>query len=66
MIQILSFRSRAQISQLIEETANQITNKNSLRKYSMRTVCLGGMSNIRIDFLKMNEKKIYFYLTSVD
>ena len=67
MIQISSFGSRAQIAQLIEETTNPITNKNKQSsKIFNAAVCLGGMSNIHIDFLKMKEKKIFFYLTSVD
>ena len=63
MIQIFSFRSRAQIAQLIEETANEITNKNkkSLKIFNA-AVCLGGMSNIHVDFLKMKEKKSFFTL----
>ena len=58
MIQILSFRSRAQIAQLIEETTNTNKNKESSKIFNA-AVCLGGMSNIHLDFLKMKEKKLF-------
>ena len=53
MMLISSFRSRAQISQLIAETTNQIKNKNKQSSKMFNTaVCLGGMPNIHIDFRK--------------
>ena len=60
---ISSFRSRAQISQLIAETTNQIKNKNKQSSKMFNTaVCLGGMPNIHIDFRKWKEKKSIFTL----
>ena len=63
MFQISSFGSRAQIAQLLEETTNQITNKNKQSsKIFDAAVCLGRMSNIHIDSRKMKEKKSIFTL----
>ena len=59
MMLISSFRSRAQIVQLIAETPNQITNKNKHAKMFNTVVCLGGMPNIHINFGKLKKKNLF-------
>ena len=67
MIQILSFGSRAQIAQLIDETTNQITNKS---KQSSKTFNAAVFLRKDVEHKHRSpeneRKKIYFYLTSTD
>ena len=67
MIQISSFGSRAQIAQLIEETTNQITNKNkqSWKIFNAHCLLRRNVEHTR-RFPETERKKNYFYLTSVD